>query len=129
MKISHRPLSKRLRIWQRRPSHRLKSPTTETRARVRRPEREQHAADAFVRRDLRAEPLVELPVRALEQQMIVDAAPAPGRRRRRPRRIRRRRHALDLEAVGAARCDLREQGLEEIALAPLELADRRAVAA
>ena len=43
-------------------------------ARVRRPQREQHAADAFMGRDLRAEPLVELPMRALDQQMIVDRA-------------------------------------------------------
>ena len=72
MKISHRPLSMRLRIWQRRPSQCVEVADHRDAARVRRPDREQHAVDALVRRELRAEPLVELAVRALEQQMIVE---------------------------------------------------------
>ena len=39
---------------------------------VRRPEREQHAVDALVRRELRAEPAIELPVRPFAQQIVVE---------------------------------------------------------
>src|SRR3984957_18026436 len=79
--MSHRPLSMRLRIWHRRPSHSLKSPTTETQrawgaqtANTPPPAPSCTgicAARAFMDRDLCAQPLVELPVVALDEQVIV----------------------------------------------------------
>ena len=111
-KISHRPLSKRLRIWQRRPSQWLKSPTTETRRRVRRPEREQHAVDALVRRDLRAEPLVELPVRSLAQQIVVD-------------RPERRAESIGVDVGRAPDVRLDLDAIERAAPSPAESALRR----
>ena len=54
-----------------RPS-RLKSPTMETRCGLRRPNGEQHAIDAFMGDGMRAQPAVELLVRAFDEQMIVE---------------------------------------------------------
>ena len=84
--------------------------------RIGRPEREQHALDALMRRQLGAEPLVELAVCALQQQIIVD----------RPERGAEgigviddldAADAGDFQPVGGAGARPGDQALEEIALA------------
>ena len=71
MKISHRPLSMRLRIWQRRPSQLVEVADHRDARRVGRPDGESDAVDALVAGELRAQAPVELAMRALDQQMIV----------------------------------------------------------
>ncbi len=99
MKSSQIPDEPSERIGCRRPSHELKSPTTATDARVRRPDRERGAGDAVDLADVRAEPLVERLVAALHREVEVELA---ERREERVRVAERERLAvgvLDLELV------------------------------
>ena len=54
------------------------------RLRVRGPESEMHAVEALVAQQVRAQPLVQPPMRALDQQVVVHRARARGRRRTGP---------------------------------------------
>ena len=94
---------------------------------VRRPEREKDARDALVHGELRAEPPVELPMRALDQQMIVERAErrTEGVGVKRGERSRRRRRSRPCRRALLERGD---QRLEEVALAPRQLCQRLAVA-
>ena len=68
------PADIRRRIGIRRPSQSLKSPTTLTRLRVRRPHRERDSLDALMHHRVRSELPIAGEVVALDQQMNVDLA-------------------------------------------------------
>ena len=95
-------------------------------ARMRRPYREAYAVDALVRRQMRAEPFIQPPVRALDQQMVVERTEHRAERvgiAKTPARGAARR----VQPVGEARGAAGHQRLEEaLGAAPAERDDRRA---
>ena len=109
----------RLRIWWRRPSQRLKSPTTETRQRVRRPNREKHAGDALMFDEMRAQTPVKLAVRALDEEIIV-YRPQDWAEGVRVGQVPCAAGIRSPKAVGETVGLSREKAFEEIPVAPLK---------
>ncbi len=72
MKISHTPVSTRLRIDVAAAVPAIEVADDGDAPRVRRPHREVHAGDAFVHERMRAEPVVEHRVRALADEPVVE---------------------------------------------------------
>ncbi len=127
MKISHRPLSKRLRIWQRRPSQRLKSPTTDTRRAFGAQSANSTPSTPSCIAELRAEPFVELAMGALEQEMIVDLRRAPDRRRRRPRSDSTPARARHFDTIARPSLSSATRASKKSPLRRSSVGDRRAI--
>ena len=95
--------------------------------RIGRPHRKQHAVDAFVTDELGAKPAVELAMRTLSRQIVVERA------QRRPERVRvdvriGAMRGCDFDAIGGALSGRRDQRLEKVAPAARQLGHERAVA-
>ena len=95
--------------------------------RVRRPEGEQHAVDALVADELGAKPSVELAMRALPHQIVVE------RTQRRAERVGVHigmgpMRGCDLDSISGPLLERRDERLENVILAPRQLGDELAIA-
>ena len=95
--------------------------------RVRRPDRKQHAVDALVSDELGAKPAVELPMRALPHEIVVERTQRRAKRIRVHVRIGPMR-GRDLDPIGGALLGRRDQRLENVVLATWQLGKELAVA-